>query len=565
MSQSVRRINFRVQQPEQPSFFAQNHAHATMASNNGSASTNKRSLSDEAEASDVQPVTSKRRDDGSGQPRHINGQAEESSSLKSMLLTGDDGADDEAAISSFFQTTWQVEPRVYRRIMKQDVKCPLTRAVDLGWDGLASLLERSRKRFDSLNIDDDDDDDDVSPAKTTAAAGTLDPPLFFRNQTPVQFPEVRSMYNSNPFAAYLDGCSVVLNHADQLCPELAALCEDLQISFPHCYCNGYLTPPGAQAVPPHADDRDVLVVQLLGEKVWKVYKEVPIPYPYAQEQVGKGGLDVPAEVLEGATAIETTLRQGDILYMPRGWVHEARTESNHPSFHATVAIATHDWTLAGNMTEIISRTLASNPSLRLAVDRRIGNSISGSTSDATSDGCDLLPLQDQIDSALDEIRKNVSAPQIARQLGVKYATQRRMCQDARMALIRSDQSDQTSGEEKVGTAVGPEASRRVFMGTIVRAATDKERASVTPPPRPAGAAGTASDRGLTVREETSLALMTIVQRLKCDRSLKVKVSDLPSLFEESGVDESSIEMVCTLSIMCFIRAAVELGAVAVVE
>lgn len=523
-----------------------------MASNNGTAANaNKRSLPDEADKSGHQPATSKRRDDVSAQPRVSSGQ-EESTALKS-ILAGD---------ASFFETTWQVEPRVYRRNKTEDASSPLTRAVNLGWDGLASLLELSRKRFDSLN---NTDGDDASPTAAAAAAGTLDPPLFFRNQTPVQFPEVQSIYSANPFAAYLDGCSVVLNHADQLCPQLAALCEDLQQSFPHCYCNGYLTPPGAQAVPPHADDRDVFVVQLLGEKVWKVYQNVPIAYPYPHEQVGKSGLDVPPEVLEGATAIETTLSQGDILYMPRGWVHEAKTDSNQPSFHATVAIATHDWTLAGNMTEIISRTLASNPSLRLAVDRRVGNASEGTEPSAASGGSDLSSLQAQIDSAIEEIRKNVTAKQIARQLGMKYTAQREMCRGARIALIQNDQTGQTTKKETNQAVLGPEASRRVFMETTVRAATDEERASVRPPPRPAGTDGAASDRGLNVREETSLPLMTIVQRLKQDRSLDIKVSDMRSLLEESEIGESGAEMVCTLSILAFIRAAVELGAVAVVE
>ena len=374
-----------------------------MASNNGTAA-NKRSLPHEADISEHQPATSK-------QPR-VSSSQEESSALEAILA----GDADDNTISSFFERTWQVAPRVYRRNKTEDASCPLTRAVNLGWDGLASLLERSRKRFESLNNTDGDDESPTTAA--AAAAGTLDPPLFFRNQMPVQLPEVQSMYNANPFAAYLDGCSVVLNHADQLCPQLAALCEDLQQSFPHCYCNGYLTPPGAQAVPPHADDRDVFVVQLLGEKMWKVYKNVPIAYPYPHEQVGKGGLDVPPETLEGATAIETTLRQGDVLYMPRGWIHEAKTESNQPSFHATVAIATHDWTLAGNMTEIISRTLASNPELRLAVDRRVGSASGGTEPSSASGGCDLSSLQSQIDNAIEEIQKQVTAQKTASQLGI---------------------------------------------------------------------------------------------------------------------------------------------------
>ncbi|KAL7551104.1 hypothetical protein ACHAWF_014300 [Thalassiosira exigua] len=511
-----------------------------MAINNDNG-TNKRPLPGEDHTSPGhQPATSKRRESGFGQHEGSSGQ-EESRALKSILAGAGDDDDDDATISTFFETIWQVAPRVYRRNKAEDAGCPLERAVNLGWDGLATLLERSRKRF--------------ARTTTTAAAGTLDPPLFFRNQTPVQFPEVQSVYNSSPFAAYLDGCSIVLNHADELSPRLAALCEDLQQSIPHCYCNGYLTPPGAQAVPPHADDRDVFVIQLLGEKVWKVYQNVPVPLPYPKEQVGKGGVDVPTEILEGATAIETTLRQGDVLYMPRGYVHEARTESNQPSFHATVAMATHDWTLAGNMTEMISRIMASNRALRLAVDRHVGND------NAATDGRELSSLQAQIDAAVDEIRKKVTAGQIARQLRVKYSTQKEMCHGARIALVRDIHANQNAYESDA--LVGPDASRRIFMGTTVRAATDEERASVKPPPRPAGAASAASDRGLTVREETSLPLMTIVQRLKRDKSLKMKVSELRSLFDQSDIDESSRGMVCSLSILSFIRAAVELGAVAI--
>ena len=288
----------------------------------------------------------------------------------------------------------------------------------------------------------------------------------------------------------------------------------------------------------------------------------PNSLPLSKEQVGKFGLGVPEEVLEGPTAIETTLRQGDVLYMPRGFVHEARTESNQPSFHATVAIATHDWTLAGNMTEMISRTLMSNVKLRLAVDRRFGNPNNASSCDTASSGYDLSSLQAQIDSAMDEIRKTVTAEQIVRQLEVKYSAQRRLA-GTRMTLIRDETNENKCDPNAV---VGPEASQRVLMETIVRAATDEERASVRPPPRPAGEATTAaSDRGLTVREETSQSLMSIVQRLKQDRSLKVKVSQLRSLLNHSEIDESNADMVCALSILSFVRAAVELGAIAVVD
>ena len=49
-------------------------------------------------------------------------------------------------------------------------------------------------------------------------------------------------------SAYLDGCSIIVNHAEAGCAQLAALCEALRADFPHAYCQLYLTPPDARAV-----------------------------------------------------------------------------------------------------------------------------------------------------------------------------------------------------------------------------------------------------------------------------------------------------------------------------
>jgi len=102
----------------------------------------------------------------------------------------------------------------------------------------------------------------------------------------------------NLIHAYLDGCSIVLNHADELCPYLATLCSILQLSFPHAYVNTYVTPTQSQAVPPHADDQDVFVIQVYGEKEWKVYRNIPIPYPYPHEPIGKYGREIPPSILK---------------------------------------------------------------------------------------------------------------------------------------------------------------------------------------------------------------------------------------------------------------------------
>ena len=82
-------------------------------------------------------------------------------------------------------------------------------------------------------------------------------PLIFHNRKLKDPNEIKSLYGKSLFAPYLDGCSVVLNHGDLLSPWISKLCLDLQNEFPHAYANCYLTPPNSQAVPPHADDRDV--------------------------------------------------------------------------------------------------------------------------------------------------------------------------------------------------------------------------------------------------------------------------------------------------------------------
>jgi hypothetical protein len=163
----------------------------------------------------------------------------------------------ESSKQDFFKNVWQKECKIFRASNRPPSKassCPLSTLIDTAWPTLISLLQHARARFESESED-------------TLA------PILFSNGTP----RSPALYNTNLFHAYLDGCSIVVNHADWSSAEIATLCLDLQKSFPHGYANAYLTPPASQAVSPHADDRDVLVIQLVGKKHWKVYSQVPIP------------------------------------------------------------------------------------------------------------------------------------------------------------------------------------------------------------------------------------------------------------------------------------------------
>jgi len=150
-------------------------------------------------------------------------------------------------------------------------------------------------------------------------------------------------------AAFLDGASLIVNHAEAASGGVGSLCRALREcgDFPHAFGNLYVTPPLGRAVDAHADDRDVLVLQLEGRKAWKVYGPPPVPHPAPDEQVGKSGVPVPAAAVAAERALlDVTLARGDVLYIPRGFVHEACTGADAASLHLTVALPSHDWSWA---------------------------------------------------------------------------------------------------------------------------------------------------------------------------------------------------------------------------
>nr|XP_033799488.1 ribosomal oxygenase 2 isoform X2 [Geotrypetes seraphini] len=88
--------------------------------------------------------------------------------------------------------------------------------------------------------------------------------------------------------------------------------------------NVYITPPAAQGLPPHYDDVEVFILQLEGQKHWRLYKPT---VPLAREY------NVESESCIGKPTHEFILKPGDILYFPRGTIHQADTPAG--GLHAT--------------------------------------------------------------------------------------------------------------------------------------------------------------------------------------------------------------------------------------
>lgn len=129
--------------------------------------------------------------------------------------------------------------------------------------------------------------------------------------------------------------------------------------------NSYVTPAQNTGFSSHYDVHDVFVLQISGEKRWHIRPPVlPVPLrtqPWDQRR------DAVAAASELPAELEITMRPGDVLYLPRGYLHAA-TALGEISTHLTVGV--HAWT----RTHLLQR-LTAVAAARLAGDERLRASL----------------------------------------------------------------------------------------------------------------------------------------------------------------------------------------------
>lgn len=136
--------------------------------------------------------------------------------------------------------------------------------------------------------------------------------------------------------AYADGATIILQGFHRRWPPLTRFCSELEQELSHrVQTNIYLTPPGAQGFAAHYDTHDVFVIQLHGSKQWRLY-DAPFPLPARDQTHRKRGVH-PGEVRQSFE-----LRPGGVIYIPRGWFHDALT-SESSSLHITLGITGTTW------------------------------------------------------------------------------------------------------------------------------------------------------------------------------------------------------------------------------
>ncbi|GMI57487.1 hypothetical protein ScalyP_jg11514 [Parmales sp. scaly parma] len=182
---------------------------------------------------------------------------------------------------------------------------------------------------------------DILPSPTPATA------------TPTTTPTPIIAQHNDVLANYNSGCSIRL-----LCPQkyststyrlLSTLEENLSCMVG---ANLYLTPRGSQGFAPHYDDVDVFILQVEGEKRWRVYE--PITPEEVLPRTSSTDFDMNSLPLP---VLDVVLKAGDMLYLPRGWIHQAVTDSSCPhSLHLTVS-AMYGWCWADYMEVLLPEAI----------------------------------------------------------------------------------------------------------------------------------------------------------------------------------------------------------------
>jgi hypothetical protein len=171
----------------------------------------------------------------------------------------------------------------------------------------------------------------VTLADSRRQGGASVPPDDYtvNEQGLIDLPALLSLYDQ--------GATVVLAQMHEVHPPLARFCRGLERIFLHpVQCNIYLTPPGAQGFRCHYDTHDVLILQVQGEKLWRYWTKPPVPF--ANNRTPSDHAANPTE-----PPVTQMMRPGDVLYLPRGTLHDAASQGTQSSLHLTIGLLDKSW------------------------------------------------------------------------------------------------------------------------------------------------------------------------------------------------------------------------------
>jgi ribosomal protein L16 Arg81 hydroxylase len=200
---------------------------------------------------------------------------------------------------------------------------------------------------------------------------------------------------------FSDGSTLVLQGLHKTWAPLARFTRQLIADLGHpSQVNAYITPASSRGFDPHYDVHDVFVIQIAGEKRWTIHE--PVYRDPLSNEPWTDHKDAVAERSKSAPYLEETFAPGDVLYLPRGWIHSATALGGY-SIHLTIGVSAHT---RSELAERMIARLTASPSLRAAlpmsVDRMDADKLQALVREATADLIELLEGDDFADDVAAE-------------------------------------------------------------------------------------------------------------------------------------------------------------------
>ncbi|WP_080734370.1 cupin domain-containing protein [Rhodococcoides fascians] len=208
-------------------------------------------------------------------------------------------------------------------------------------------------------------------------------------------------------AAFASGNTLVLQGLHRLWPPLIHFVDDLVRELGHpVQVNSYVTPAASQGFSPHYDVHDVFVVQIAGTKRWSIHSPVHV-HPL-NNQPWSDRRSAVEDHASNTPELDIVLEPGDVLYLPRGWIHSAQALGD-TTVHLTIGVASYnDFDLAHH----VLKSLGDVESLRAPLPAGLDH----------SDPESLVPhvhrVVDAMRAALDKIDRD---PDAVRRLAERVA------------------------------------------------------------------------------------------------------------------------------------------------
>jgi ribosomal protein L16 Arg81 hydroxylase len=157
-----------------------------------------------------------------------------------------------------------------------------------------------------------------------------------------------------------EGATLVLNRLETKSePVHDLVMEVARFIGEKAVANGYAAFGGEGTFAKHWDTHDVFAIQLIGRKRWRVYAPT-FALPLPQQRSREHKQECPTEPM-----FDGILEAGDVLYIPRGWWHEAIPLPDEETFH--IAVGIHPMFLRDYIAWSCFKTFPSDVALRKSI------------------------------------------------------------------------------------------------------------------------------------------------------------------------------------------------------